>query len=128
MSIFKIMGLALVAVILSSVVKSYRKEFSIYIVLGVGLVFFGTISLYTQKIFAYVNDLCIRVGVDTAFAEIILKVTGIAYIAEFTSSVCRYAGETAIALKVDLVGKLIILCASLPMIEGLIETVFSLKG
>lgn len=128
MSMFKIMALSVVCVILSSVVKNYRKEFSIYIVLAAALIFFLAVSEYTEKIFEYINAMCDRVGVDTEFAEIILKVTGIAYLAEFTSSVCRDSGESALAFKVDLAGKLIILCSSLPMLQTLIETVFSLKG
>lgn len=128
MNIFKIMGLALLCTLLSSVVKGFKKEFSIYIIIASGLLFFSVISDYTLEIFTHIETLCQRVGIDFEFAEIILKVTGIAYISEFTSSVCRDSGETSLALKVDLAGKLIILLASLPVMESLITTVFSLKG
>lgn len=126
MDIFKLMGLSLVSTILCAVLKQYRKEYAIYIVIITGAVFFLWITRTSEKIFDFVSILSSRVGIDGDYLKILFKVTGISYIAEFTSSVCRDSGESALSVKVDLVGKLIILLLTLPVLEGLISTVFSL--
>jgi stage III sporulation protein AD len=57
------------------------------------------------------------------FLGILLKITGIAFLTEFAVSVCKDSGETAIASKVDLGGKVIIIAISIPIISSLLETV-----
>lgn len=57
------------------------------------------------------------------FLGILLKITGIAFLTEFAVSVCKDSGETAIASKVDLGGKVIIIAISIPIISSLLETI-----
>lgn len=61
--------------------------------------------------------------VNGQFLGILLKITGIAFLTEFAVSVCKDSGETAIASKVDLGGKVIIIAISIPIISSLLETV-----
>ncbi len=126
MDIFKFMGLALLTVILSGIVKEYKREFSIYIVIASGLIFFLGVSFYTKDVFSYVESLCDRVGIDKSYLKILIKVIGVSYITEFTSSVCKDAGETSVSLKVDIIGKLVVLCASLPLLQEVLDTIFKL--
>lgn len=62
-------------------------------------------------------------SVNGQFLGILLKITGIAFLTEFAVSVCKDSGETAIASKVDLGGKVIIIAISIPIISSLLETV-----
>ena len=62
-------------------------------------------------------------SVNGQFLGILLKITGIAFLTEFAVSVCKDSGETAIASKVDLGGKVIIIAISSPIISSLLETV-----
>lgn len=62
-------------------------------------------------------------NVNGQFLGILLKITGIAFLTEFAVSVCKDSGETAIASKVDLGGKVIIIAISIPIISSLLETV-----
>ena len=57
------------------------------------------------------------------FLAILLKITGIAFLTEFAVSVCKDSGESAIASKVDLGGKIIIIAISVPIISSLLETI-----
>ena len=54
---------------------------------------------------------------------LLIKITGIAILTEFASSVCKDSGETAIASKVDMGGKIIIIAMSIPIIASLLETI-----
>ena len=52
-----------------------------------------------------------------------LKITGIAILTEFAVSICNDAGESAIATKIDLGGKIIIISISIPIIVALLELI-----
>ena len=42
---------------------------------------------------------------------------------EFAVSICKDSGETAIANKMDMGGKVVIVSMSIPIISGLLETI-----
>jgi stage III sporulation protein AD len=121
MDIIKISSLALTAVFASLTVKNYRKEFSVFITIATGVIFFVYISSAASGIFDYVRDICDSIGVDILYVEILFKITGISYICEFISGICRDAGESAIAFKVDVAGKLTVLLSALPIFTELIS-------
>ena len=64
-----------------------------------------------------------KAGVNSTFLAILLKITGIAFLTEFTVSICKDAGESAIANKVDLGGKIIIISLSIPIISAILELI-----
>ncbi len=51
-----------------------------------------------------------------------MKITGIAILTEFAVSICKDSGETAIANKIDMGGKVIMVSMSIPIIAGFLET------
>lgn len=63
---------------------------------------------------------------NSEFLLILLKITGIAFLTEFAVSICKDSGETAIANKIDLGGKIIIIAISIPIISALLELVIKL--
>ncbi|MDQ0213833.1 stage III sporulation protein AD [Oikeobacillus pervagus] len=65
-------------------------------------------------------------NVNMMYVETILKIIGIAYIAEFASQITKDAGQGALAAKVELAGKILILAMAIPILTLLIETVISM--
>ena len=57
---------------------------------------------------------------------LLLKITGIAFLTEFAVSISKDSGETAIANKIDLGGKVLIIVISIPIITALLETVLKI--
>ena len=51
--------------------------------------------------------------------------TGIAYVSEFASSMCRDAGYQAVASQIEIFAKLSLLAVSLPVVTALINTIES---
>ena len=123
MNIIQIVSLSLVATILVIILKQYRPEFSILISLiaCIFIVLFAFEKI--QTIISMLNDLIIASGINKTFFEILIKITGIAYIVELASNLCADAGEKAIASKVEFAGKVLIVTMSVPIITTLIETI-----
>ena len=60
------------------------------------------------------------------FLKILVKITGIAFLTELAVSICKDSGESAIASKVDLGGKVIIVTMSIPIISSMLETILKI--
>ena len=57
---------------------------------------------------------------------LLIKITGIAILTEFAVSICKDSGESAIANKIDIGGKIMIVAVSVPIISSLLETVITI--
>lgn len=69
------------------------------------------------------TSLANKTAINNQFLTLLIKITGIAFLTEFAVSICKDSGETAIANKIDMGGKVIIVSMSIPIISGLLETI-----
>lgn len=95
------------------------------------MVFVGcTIFLFLvdeiYKIINMLEKLAVNAKVNMVYVQTILKIIGIAYIAEFAAQLTKDAGQGAIASKIELAGKIIILAMAIPILTVMIETVIKL--
>ena len=123
MDIIKIIVVGLIALIIIIIVKQYRPEFTMYVSVAAGIII---LLLVMDKLSAIINlltNLANRTSINNEFIFLLIKITGIAILTEFASSVCKDSGETAIASKVDMGGKIIIIAMSIPIIASLLETI-----
>jgi len=72
------------------------------------------------------TSLANQTAINNEFLKLLIKITGIAFLTEFAVSICKDAGESAIASKVDIGGKVIIVSMSIPIIAGLMETILKI--
>jgi stage III sporulation protein AD len=72
------------------------------------------------------RDLSRLARVDELYLTTLLKILGIAYIAEFGAQICRDAGEGTIASKIEMVGKILILVLALPIFAAIMEVIVRL--
>ncbi len=126
MDIVKIIGVGLIALIIIIIIKQYRPEFTVYVSLIAGAII---LILIMDKISAIINlltNLSQKTAINNEFLVLLIKITGIAFLTEFAVSICKDTGETAIANKVDMGGKVIIISMSIPIIASLLETIIKI--
>ncbi|AGK54846.1 MAG: stage sporulation protein [Bacillus sp. (in: firmicutes)] len=73
-----------------------------------------------------IEKIAINAKVNLIYVETILKIIGIAYIAEFAAQITKDAGQGAIAAKIELAGKILILAMAIPILTVMIETIIKL--
>lgn len=71
------------------------------------------------------NSLSVKAQINKEFIGLLIKITGIAFLSEFAVSICRDSGESAIATKVEIGGKIIILALSIPIITNLLQIILN---
>lgn len=125
MEIMKIVGIAIAGVILVSIVKNFRPEFSIYIALAtVVIIFIMAVSKLTS-VFQFLESVYNQMTYGTEYFPIIIKVLVVAYLTDFTSQLCKDAGEGSIAGKVELAGKIVIFYLALPILTAILDLINS---
>lgn len=73
-----------------------------------------------------IEKIAVNANVNLIYVETILKIIGIAYIAEFAAQITKDAGQGAIASKIELAGKILILAMAIPILTVLIETIIQM--
>ena len=123
MDIIKIIGVGIIALIIIIIIKQYRPEFTIYVSLIAGAIILMLIMDKLSAIISLLTSLSSKTAINNEFLVLLIQITGIAFLTEFAVSMCKDAGESAIANKVDMGGKVIIISMSIPIIASLLETV-----
>ena len=124
--VIKIIGIGLLALIIIVILKQYKPEFAIYVSMIAGVLI---LVLAIQKLTGIINllqSLANKTYINKSFLSILLKITGIAFITEFAVSICSDAGEKAIASKIEIGSKVIIIAMSIPIIMSLLELVIEI--
>ena len=123
MEIVQVVGLAIVSVVLLLVIRQQRPEVAVLLGLAVGLAVFLMVAQRLAAVLDFLRDLASRAKVDSLYLNTILKIVGIAYMAEIGTQVCHDAGENSVASKVELAGKILILVLAMPIVMAILETI-----
>lgn len=123
MDFLRIIGIALLTVIATLIVKQIKSEFAIVIAVAGGLIMLVMISDQLKVIVEYFSEIVIRTKIDATLFATILKIVGVGYLTEFSVSVCEDSGVSSLANKISFAGKVIILCLSLPIVTSLIDII-----
>lgn len=126
MEIIQVVGLGLLATILVLVVKEQKPMFAFIISTFAGIAIFLFLIGKIEVVIQVLEDLADRSGIQPIYLKTILKMIGIAYIAEFGAQIVRDAGQDGMASKIELAGKVLIMVLAIPIISVIIETVMKL--
>ena len=123
MQIAQIIGLGVVATILIAFIRETRPEMARLLSFAVGLIILLYLINYLHLIIELILQLAIEADVKSVYLQTLLRVIGIAYLAEFGSQICRDTGEGNIALKIEFAGKIMILIMAIPILVAVLEQI-----
>lgn len=114
MEITSIVVIGIAGAVCTVLIKQYKPEYAVFVRIAAGIVI---ALLIVTDLANGINSLT-RLFSDSSSGEyikIMLKALGICLLAQFGADTCRDAGEIALASKIELAGKVIVLCMSLPL-------------
>lgn len=126
MEVIKIIGIGLLALIIIILLKQYKPEFAIYISLLTGVLILLLVMDKLTGIINLLQTLADKTSINATFLTLLIKITGIAFLSEFAVSVCKDSGEAAIASKIEIGTKIIIISMSIPIISSLLEVILKI--
>ena len=119
-------GIGLLATVLILIVREQKPVFAYMLAVFVGAAIFLELIGNIDSVVSMLEDLADRSGVPSVYLKTMLKVIGVAYIAEFAAQIVRDAGLESVAGKIEFAGKMLILVMAVPIIGVMIETVLNL--
>lgn len=126
MAVFQFSAFALLASSIVILIRSYRPEIALQVSIIAGVMLLVYIVTQVSGVLDSLRALAERYGISMAYIGILVRIIGIAYLAQFAGEICKDAGEFAMASKVELGGRIMILAAALPAAVSLLELVASM--
>lgn len=128
MNIFQVISLAILGAALALTIRPFRPELAMIVGLVTGLIVLLFAVGELTGLLDSLRGLAAQYGIQGTYVSVLLKIIGIAYAAQFGAQVCTDAGESAIAGKVELCGRILILAAAVPVAAATISTAAGLLG
>lgn len=119
----KVAIIGLLGGLLAVVFKSLKSEYSIYIILGTVILIFSYICTQLKTIITSIEAFAGYINMDKAYITILIKMTGISYLGEFASSICKDLGYQSLSSQIEVFARLTLFVLSIPVVSALIETI-----
>lgn len=103
--------------------KSGKSEYGIYVSLAVSLFLFLCMLSRLEIFVRTVKKIADYIKLDAGQMNILLKMAGVTYVAEFASGICKDAGYQNIAVQIEIFTKLTILAIGMPVLLALLELI-----
>lgn len=126
MDVLRLAVFAILAASLALLVRAHRPEMAMQVALIAGIMILIFALGELTGVMDGIRAMAERYGIAAEYIGILAKIIGIAYLAQFAAQTCKDAGESALAAKVELGGRVMILAAALPAAVMLLELVSSL--
>lgn len=126
MEIVKIIIIGVVTSIATIVLKQFKPELAILASLAGGIIILISLVNYLGQIVGQFAQIVNKTNIDFSLFSSVLKIVGVGYLTEFGANICQDAGNSSVADKVLLAGKIIILCLALPIVSSMLTTIMGI--
>lgn len=124
--IFTIVGVGVVAAALVVVLRQTKPEYAMLVSLATGIFILYKVLNDLVPVVAQIDTIFSTSGVSAQYGEILFKALGISLITQIACDTCKDAGESAIASKLEMAGRIAVLAVSLPLFTQVLSIVRSL--
>jgi len=126
MEIAQVIGLAIIVTVLGAVLKQIKPEIAIQLSILAGVTIFLLIMDKIRLVVDLLQKLANQADISSYYLFIVLKIVGVAYLAELGGQICRDAGENALATKVEIAAKVFVVILAIPIIAAIMESMMKL--
>ncbi len=127
MEFFSIVAIVFIGLLISLILKNYNPVFKVFVTVITGVVVLYLSFPFLKEVVEMTYDIASMIDSSNFFIKEISKIISIAYFAEIASAICNDSGESALAEKINLAGKIIILYTGHPIILSLLDIVVSVS-
>ena len=126
MNIMQLLGCGFLTLVVYIVLQEYKSNTAIFVVTAFGILVLVQSTEYLQQIIDTLLSVCVQAGVRIAYFTVILKMIGIAWLAEFLCQICRDAGSGALAVKLEFAAKISMLMMFFPILTELLHSIIAI--
>ncbi len=126
MDILQVSGIALTGAVLAVILKYNKPPLAMLLGIFVGVTIFLLVLGKIGSILEVLRQLAAQADISSVYLGTLLKIIGIAYIADFIAQICRDADQGAIAIKVELAAKIMVLVLAVPIVVAVLQSLLRL--
>lgn len=126
MEIFKIVAVGILICVVTLILKQVKPELSVTVVIAGSVILITYALSYFSTVFQVFGTIVNKTGIDQGLFTILLKLIGVGYLVEFGASICEDTGNSSIANKIVLCGKITIFIMAMPIITSLFHLILDL--
>ena len=120
-TLFSLIGFAVVTAILSCTVRQFNNAAGMNVALAGGAFILLSIIAKVSGVAAALSSVAASGGLEGESVAVIVKAIGIAYTTQIAAALCRDLGETALAVKTELIGRIMLMTLAVPLILKITE-------
>jgi stage III sporulation protein AD len=128
MEVVTIAMVAVVVALLGVILRQQRPEQAMMLVLIAGITVLMLVLTRASEVFQTLRDMLSKSGLSGGYIQILFKGLGICLITQLASDTCKDAGESAMASKAELAGRISLLMVGLPLFQKITSVALSLIG
>lgn len=107
---------------ISVIMKKYALEYSFFINIALGFIILSYLITYITPILNQIKNLVNLAKISDKYLYILFKSLGICFLTQFASDSCKDSGETSLASKIEMIGKISMITIALPLFNEITET------
>lgn len=120
MELFQILAFVLISAMLTALVRQYLPAYGLLCLLGCSVILLLYLVGFCEPIIQWFYD-CSEY-LDQSNLTILLKTAGIALTIQTAQDICKDAGMTALAGKVELAGRCFVILCALPLFQKILDS------
>lgn len=128
MNIVTLCGFGILAAVLCVIVRQIKPESAVFVGIAAGIGILAAVVTAAAPSVGAITELAENAGIDGEFTKVLLKALAVCYITTLSADCARDAGESAVAAKLELGGRISIAMLSLPVFVELANMVTGLIG
>ena len=126
MEIIKVVSFALAALFIYLIFKERRGDVAVLISLAAGAMLFLLVISSLSDIIYFIKEISSKANIDIVYIGVVLKILAISYLATFCSEICKDAGASSIASKVEFSAKILILTLAIPILMAVLQSILQI--
>ncbi len=124
--IVKIALLGIAGVLFAIQLKTQRPEYALLVGFALSVLVFSYVLGLAGQLLEEFAGLQQYLGDAKGYLGILMKVVGITYLCEFSAGICKDAGFSAVSDQIEILGKLSVLFAGLPILLTVIRQIYGI--
>ena len=120
---WKAAAVMILAVILGTAIGRTEKDLASALSVVACCIILTRAMHYLSEVFVFLRNLGSGAGEQTAFADTLLRLTGVALVTEITALIGADSGNQSMGKAIQILGNAVMLCLSLPIFESFLSLI-----
>ena len=121
-------GVLLCAALLSTVLRVWRPELALGLSLAAGALVVGLLLKELAPLLTSLRRMMTVGGLSDNALSVVLRAAGVCFVTQWAADTCRDAGQSALAGKAELTGRVLLLLMTVPLFEQVLTLVTGVVG